>query len=203
MSCPDTPYRLRSYSGDFVAGLSVVCANICSNTPRKGEDRERKVSDLSTAQGLAISSGQRAAHLQRLELAIRVCELSATAASYFRALSIAGVSAAPALQGVRSRLVEFARLIEKLQAGPPQPQQYRSLIPTQLWKRGLSAIEQDHLQELDKLLLNAFDQIDTEQAEVAYLGDLAARFRRISSAFDRLGRDELGQLEARRPSAVA
>lgn len=138
-----------------------------------------------------ISNGQRATHLQRIELAVLVCDLAATASAYLRAVSQVGQVAVDHLTDVRPQLTEFAALVQKLEAAPPETRPYRSLIPAQLWQQGVSRLNLDDLHKLDKTLLHALAQIDSGASETADLDELANRLDGISAAFTQLGLAEL------------
>lgn len=137
-----------------------------------------------------ISNGQRAMHLQKVDVAVEVSDLAATTSAYFEAAAKVGPS--PELNTLIPELQCFSALIGRLSESPIETRPYRTLIPAEVWRRGIA--ELDGLTHLDTDIDSALSMLQTGELDVDRLTSLALRLKTLSRVFAELGRQELGAL---------
>lgn len=147
-----------------------------------------------------ISNGQRAMHLQKVNIAVEVSDLAATTSAYFHAAAKVGTSAE--LDTLLPDLHSFTALIGRLgESSPVRTRAYRTLIPAEVWRRGAAAGLED-LSHLDADIDAALSMVESGTPSVEVLETLAERLRKLSNVFAELGKQELGVLMDQRAPAT-
>lgn len=134
-----------------------------------------------------ISNGQRAMHLQRVNVAVEVSDLAATGSAYFE--TVAEVGRSSELDTLLPDLHDFTALIALLSKAPAETLPYRALIPAQVWRKGTA--EFADLARLDSDIDSALDTLESGITDAAALKTLAGRLRELSRAFAKLSQQEL------------
>ncbi|MDO3401369.1 hypothetical protein QWI29_15125 [Mycolicibacterium neoaurum] len=147
-----------------------------------------------------ISNGQRAMHLQKVNIAVEVSDLAATSGAYFDAVAEVGTSTE--LDALVPQLHSFTHLIARLSEAPVPTRPYRTLIPAELWRRGIAGFDDVEMENLESEISDALGTVSAGNFDVNEIHALAARLRRLSSAFAELGRQEFNAV-IDQPSTVA
>lgn len=137
-----------------------------------------------------ISNGQRAMHLQRVNLAVRVSDLAATSSAFFDVTAAGEPS--EELNSLIPELRQFVELIGDLQDPPDEARRYRTLIPAEVWRQGTADF--GNLSALDEDIDTALDAVEKDEADPGKLRALAERLSALSKAFSELGRGEYDRL---------
>jgi hypothetical protein len=156
------------------------------------------MTDYDPGREAVISNGQRAMHLQKVNIAVEVSDLAATGSAYFDATAQVGPSAD--LDTLIPQLRDFTALIARLSESPAQTRPYRTLIPAELWRKGTAELE--GLTHLDSDIASALETVARGDLDVERLQALATRLRKLSRVFAEISRQELDALTDQ-PSTVA
>lgn len=156
------------------------------------------MSEYKPGHEAVISNGQRAMHLQKVNIAVEVSDLAATTSAYFDAAAKVGTS--DELNSLIPDLRNFTALIGRLSQSPIETRSHRTLIPAEVWQRGTAELED--LTHLDTEIDTALATVEKGIFDTALLEQLALRLRELSRVFAELGQIELGALVDQR-STVA
>jgi len=166
--------------------------NMCSmNLLTQVEDH---MSEYRPGYQAVISNGQRAMHLQKVNVAVEVSDLAATSSAYFD--TVAKVGTSEELNSLLPDLRSFTALIARLREQPVQTRPHRTLIPAEVWRRGMQQF--DDLSQLDVDIDAALSKLQAGTSDTENLIKLASRLRQISRVFAELGKQELGALTDQR-----